>query len=177
MATSEAALKRMLNPSTMVVNLPPCTAHLRNGDREVEYQAVRPGLPGEASQFKVLSDPDISFSVTENALASGLILSSVSRIVAGRFQSLVRSAGRVVSWKDRVHAAGELSHYDNLWVATGNVSRHERLLCWHKGGGTFVALHHCPCKDHWCDYMEFLNMLESRWYYMKQEGSEPSVSS
>ena len=67
----------------MVVNLPPCTAHLRNGDREVEYQAVRPGFPGEASQFKVLSDPDISFSVTDNSLVSDLILSSDMDMVYG----------------------------------------------------------------------------------------------
>ena len=61
----------MLDPSTQVVNLPPCTAHLCNGDREVEYQAVHSGLPRDALQFIILSDPDIFFSVTDNMLASG----------------------------------------------------------------------------------------------------------
>jgi len=158
MSTTQDDLVRMLCPSTGEVTLDAVPV-MRASDRSAEYETVRVGLPNP-SHIRIVSDPEVSFAVTKNVLPGGQSLSQVSLAVASRFGGLARNASKVVSWIDRSHSHGEMSHYlDNLWVVTGT-TQHERLLCWHKGGGVFVALHHCPGTQQWLDYNHFLNMLE-----------------
>ena len=158
----------MLNPGTGVVPLPDVPV-MRASHRRAEYAAVHASVP-LLMDWRILSDPEISFDVTENVLPSGQTLCGVKRIVATRFSTLARSARKVVPWEERSHSVGEISHYfDNLWVVTGDQSRLERLVCWHRGNGHFIALHHCPgSADEWEDYNSFFTLLEERWYWMNQ---------
>jgi hypothetical protein len=87
-------------------------------------------------------------------------------------QELHAVSRRVVSYSHVRHTSGELGHYfDGVWVMSGPSGSNERLVCYWLHDQQLVALHYCRPADAAAkqEYIQFLNQLNMRWLYLKQQ--------
>jgi len=123
-----------------------------------------------ADEFAALHGPPTDVPVVVDAQYAN---ATVTNEAVQAMQVLHASSQRVVPYSQVRHTSGELGHYfDGVWVMSGPSGSHERLVCyWLANAQQLVALHYCRPADVAAkqEYNQFLNKLNLRWLYLKQQ--------